>query len=544
MKKIRLIIVVILGTAMLIQCDSFLEENPKSIIAPESFFRTEEECNLQLNSLYSTLQQVYNFRFDCLVTDIEVNGWYDYEGFADYTFTAENSEIEELWQDLYDGIMRANTAIDRIAGADIDSLVKNRMIGEAKAIRGLYYFNAVRLWGSIPLIVNESTPNVIENTEQSDAMTVYNQIIEDLDYAIDNCMMKSDPTYKPGRVTSTATKAILSKVYLTRGSMKKRDNMGNHLEDYTEARKLANEVILDAPAEGYGMVQYWPDIFHHKNQNNEEILLDVQKGAPGTDESDNYGLRNTISGEWNKGGSWEMMNHATLLHTMYEESDSVRRDWATCHIKVVDFDSLIVFPDSLNDFYDWNYEWGNGKYRRFPVDDPDSYDPTAWNAQFIIMRLAEVYMIYAEAENEINGPTIEAISALNMLRERLRNVNMADNTGKWGIHSDIHPRDLKYVDTSVPDLVAADFTQESLLAFIQDERAREFSSEMIRWFDLVRWGILVERVRWSGTTIHPGHLEAELNWFADDNIDDHHVLLPIPAIELRLNDKFVQNQGY
>lgn len=546
MKKVKRYIILLLLPAMLIQCESFLEEEPQSIIAPESFFRTKEECILSLNAVYSTLQTVYNFRYDMLVTDIEVNGWYDYEGFADYTFTAVNSEIEGMWRELYDGIMRANTAVDRISGADIeiDSTVRNRMVAEAKAIRGLYYFNAVRLWGNIPLVVNESTPNVIESTVQADPMEVYDQIIADLEYAMNHCMEKSDPGFVYGKVTATAAKAILSKVYLTRGSMKKRDNTGDPTEDFTMARKLANEIINPAPVAGYGLVEYWPDIFHHENQNNEEILLDVQKGAPGSDESDNYGLRYTISGEWNKGGAWEMMNHTTLLHTMFEDSDSVRRDWGSCHVKVVDFDSLIVYPDSLNDFYDWNYEWGNGKYRRFPVMDPSTYDPTMWNAQFIIMRLAEVYMIFAEAENELNGPTTAAIDALNILRQRARNVNLADAAGKWGIHSDIHPRELQYNETSVPDLDPGSFTKETLLEYIQDERAREFSSEMIRWFDLVRWGILVERVQWSGNTIHPGHTMIEQNWYADDNIQEHHMLLPIPAIELRLNLDFVQNKGY
>jgi hypothetical protein len=181
-----------------------------------------------------------------------------------------------------------------------------------------------------------------------------------------------------------------------------------------------------------------------------------------------------------------------------------------------------------------------------------------------IFRYAEVLLIFAEASNEIDGPTQEAIDVLNMLRSRARNTNIG------GIHSDILPRSLNLqISTGLVDLDLLNplvSTQTTFRNYILLERSRELSQEGKRWFDLVRWGILKNTLRGLNakyvakiSETPPVEVPVITNnkwanywngrveeWdLLTGTLQDFHMLLPIPNAERLANPSIgPNNPGY
>jgi hypothetical protein len=181
-----------------------------------------------------------------------------------------------------------------------------------------------------------------------------------------------------------------------------------------------------------------------------------------------------------------------------------------------------------------------------------------------IFRYAEVLLIYAEALNEINGPTQEAINVLNMLRSRARNTNIG------GIHRDILPRQLNLQSsTGLVNLTLSNPLVSTTTAFrnyIFLERSRELSQEGKRWFDLVRWGTLKSTLhglnaKYTAKISDPRPVEVPAitntqwtkywNGAIDEwnlitgSLQDFHMLLPIPTSERMANSSIgPNNPGY
>jgi starch-binding outer membrane protein, SusD/RagB family len=97
--------------------------------------------------------------------------------------TPENQFVGNTWNDHYDGINRANTAINRIPDIEMNENLRNRLIGEARFIRGLLYFNLVRFFGDVPLVTTDTRDLNDLNVSRSPSSEVYQQIIEDLEFA-------------------------------------------------------------------------------------------------------------------------------------------------------------------------------------------------------------------------------------------------------------------------------------------------------------------------------------------------------------------------
>jgi hypothetical protein len=151
-----------------------------------------------------------------------------------------------------------------------------------------------------------------------------------------------------------------------------------------------------------------------------------------------------------------------------------------------------------------------------------------------------MHLILAEALNEINnGPTTEAIDAANLLRTRACNVNAG------GVHLDIVPRVITAKPTMVPLLKISDYDYTKFKDYLFYERARELSLEWTRYYDLQRWGKLVDAIKMVGTTVNPlTNNKVEPDYFALPNIQAKHYLLPIPSTERSANPSLTQNPGY
>ena len=484
-------------TALLIvfaACSNLLEEAPVSQLETQYLFTTADNAKAAIAGVYSSLQLpgVYGRCQGLLSTDETFAGSkVPLGGINTYNFTADNIEVVlPMWRDHYAGINRANLSISnipKIADAVMAVDERNTLVAEAKFIRALLYFNLIRYYGAVPYKNTETVSLNNLDIPRTPVAVINDSIIEDLKYGVKNLKPKAPGL--AGRATIDAARTLLASVYLTRGSMAKRDGTGDGKSDFELAADYALAVMKSGR---YSLCDYFPDAFIVDNKNNNEIIFDVQFKSPGFGEGNsigiNMGIPSDASGITNlQAGGAQASIRANAYHPYYyAAADSVRLQWTDARIRIESstgrFQRLIASntkePVSA------------AKFRHYPVRDPNFFlmIDGDYNVNWPVFRYAEVLLIYAEAENEVNGPTT-AIAALNQLRSRARNVN------KGGVHADVLPRfltlqkstGLANLDVSNNPLVS---TKAAFRDYILNERSRELSQEGKRWFDLVRRGKL------------------------------------------------------
>ena len=191
MKNINLIkvsLLIIIGSITFTSCKKFLVEDPKSYVSVSNYYKTESDAVSAVNSIYSYLNSintgstagVYHSSFWVtagLASD-EMNNRNvfspDLDQISKFTASSQNNTLQEIWTMHYKTITIANIAIERIQLISMNDVLKARLIGEAKFLRGLMYFNMVRMFGEIPLIITEKAP-LTPTTSSIDK--IYTQII-------------------------------------------------------------------------------------------------------------------------------------------------------------------------------------------------------------------------------------------------------------------------------------------------------------------------------------------------------------------------------
>ena len=563
--KINYLFLVVLFTSFL-GCSDLLEEVPVSDLSVENSFKTEADAKAAIIGVYNSLQLegVYGKSQTLFSTDEHNAGSkVPLSGLNLYTFTADNVEvILPIWRDHYEGINRANLAISKIPGITMNVDERNTLVAEAKFIKALLYFNLIRYYGDVPYKEAETTSLNDLNIPRTPVATIYENMIRDLEYGVINLKVKAAGL--AGHATQDAAKTLLASIYLTRGSMARRDNTGNGIADFTLAARYSKEVM---DSNRYRLCPYFPDAFIVQNKNNDEIVFDVQFKSPGLGVGNtiglNMGIPSTASGVDNlsAGGSQGAIRANPYHQFYYEAADSIRMKWTNARILI----NAATGGYSIVSAVSTNPPVSAAKFRRYPVRSPGFVLQTNdYDVNWPIFRYSEVALIYAEASNEINGPNQLAINALNLLRSRARNTNVG------GIHRDILPRSLTLqrsiglVDLTLTNSLVS--TQAAFRNYIILERSRELSQEGKRWFDLVRWGILKSTLRGlnakciakiSETPPVEVPVITNTKWTNYWNgrvdewnlitgaIQDFHMLLPIPTNERMANPSIgPNNPGY
>jgi hypothetical protein len=563
--KINYLFLVVLFTSLL-GCSDYLEEVPISELSVENSFQTEADAIAAIVGVYNSLQLegVYGKSQTLFSTDEHNAGSkVPLSGLNLYSFTADNVEvILPIWRDHYKGINRANLAISKIPSIDMDVAKRNTLVAEAKFIKALLYFNLIRYYGDVPYKDSETTSLNDLTIPRTPVATIYENMITDLEYCIEHLKVKAAGL--AGHATQDAAKTLLASIYLTKGSMARRNNTGDGIADFTFAARYSREVI---DANRYTLCPYFPDAFIVQNKNNDEIIFDVQFKSPGLGVGNtiglNMGIPSTASGVDNlsAGGSQGAIRANPYHQFYYEVADSIRMKWTNARILINATTGRYSIVSAVSN----NPPVSAAKFRRYPVRSSDFVLQTNdYDVNWPIFRYAEVLLIYAEASNEINGPNQLAINALNLLRSRARNTNIG------GVHRDILPRSLSIqrsiglVDLTVTNSLVS--TQSAFRNYILLERSRELSQEGKRWFDLVRWGILKSTLRGLNAKyiakisetrpievppITPIKWTNYWNGRVDEwnlitgAIQDFHMLLPIPNNERRANPSIgPNNPGY
>lgn len=272
--KIKYILLTIAATLTWSCSDEFISPDPISDAATNAFYKTGKDFNNAVVGCYDALQSndQYGLAFD-RVLGLRADDAVDDNASASsrasdidkFQASAANTFIESAWKGTFIGISRCNIVINRIetidvnAVDDIDTSLKNQLKAEAQFIRALIYFNAVRIWGDVPLVtteqsVQQTNQKILDKTLIRNSVSdVYAAIVEDLLFAEQNL-----PANNGVRATSGAAKALLGKVYLTQG-------------DYPKAAAKLNEVI----GGGYQLLPNVAHVFDVTKKNNAEIVFAV-----------------------------------------------------------------------------------------------------------------------------------------------------------------------------------------------------------------------------------------------------------------------------
>lgn len=428
----------------LVSCSDFLELEPESQSIAVSNTGTDSVYFHSANEVEAALAAAYgDFKNEYYQLDYFVNGDAQsddaYAGgdnpanfqLDDYNIDATNSNVSRDWRYLYSTIGKTNTIINNLEG-DIPGLTaerKKQIIGEASFIRAFMYFQAVQLWGDVPLQLTEvksisaaeleSIYAIIfpARTAQAD---VYNQIIADLETALAN--VQTTAAHK-GIVTKGAVNAVLAKVYATRAPA-----------DWNKVLSYCNDVI----AGGYSLLPNYDDLWNNSAENTAEAIFEINYNGGASD--GNWGVKIF------RGLDWKKFNLPSndLVKAFDTEGDLIRKN------------ASITFQDVSGKWSDshWpqtKYPFIN-KYRKF---DEGS------NQNYIFLRLADILLLKAEALNE-NGDLAGAMQLVNQIRKRAK---LADATASG---------------------------KEDARAAIAKERRLELAFEGHRWYDLKRTGKAIE----------------------------------------------------
>ena len=592
------ILIAILVCLNICGCSDFLEEDPKGRLTTDNFYNSESDARQAINGVYRRLSDswVTGYNMKQIPNDLlKRASWDEASGLSNFTYGSENTYIAGMWQNHYAVIKDCNSVIDNVTTNKEKINNWERYVGQAHGIRAFLYFDLVRWFGDVPLVLTDTKSLDGLEVTRTPQKEVFRQIIEDFEYCISHTMDKGDTSkgYQYGRLTKDACHGFLAKVYLWLGSVAQRDGkeiLGNAADNFEKSLEHSSAVIQGGR---YKLVDYYPDVFNAKTRDKapDEVLWCVQ-GLTGDDTGTWTGMMFGIRGNQNLGGSWDNISSSDYHRMMYEPSDSIRRLWNCPRMTIQDDGTLWgwdykMYWDTRGDQKlseatennNW-LQWSIGKFRRYPLADPSSYNYTNFGMDEPLLRYADVLLMYAEAYNEVNhgpgdyrpssgmdmsGISIQsAYDAVNLVRKRSRIAN------EGIMHQDVLPRKLitdyaTEVDECVPDWkpgaygyiydgvrTAWEYNRygDDYTAFrteILNERARELVAESTdRWCDLVRRGILVKQMQaWRQYNPFISNTEREITTpGAPENIQSRNMLLPVPLSEIDVNKNLTQNPGY
>jgi hypothetical protein len=539
MKKIILIMCCLALVSQ--SCEKVLEEKVVSNITPE-YYKSAAGFEDAVKASYEPLRSFYGsqrgFTLTVFGTDTYTKGADGgYKSINDYTpdFNSQIDYIRDLWNDFYRAINTTNTVIDRAPGANVAVALKAQRVAEARFLRAHYYFILVQTFGPIHLSLKE-TLDIQTTATRAPVKDVYDAIVSDLEFAITTLPVRQNDY---GRASKAAAEHLLAKVLLTRASIPSAAKP----DDYQRAAVLAKSVIANY---GLRLLPVFADVFDQTKQEHSEVVWAVQYTSDlltnGIGNSGHLyfvmeydaGHRGTQRDVAN-GRPFKRFKPTMYTLDLFDRTKDSRYNASFKQVFLANNAATLAPGMKLGDTAIFvspvnvsaavkatkNYRiidraevLSPGNYRYFPTLtkflDPlrPSVQEERGSRDFMVARLAETYLIASEALFR-SGNITEALTFMNTLRRR------AALPGR----------------ESAMEISASELNMD----FILDERGRELLGEMDRWFDLVRTGTLVDRVRKHNPDAAP-------------NIQAHHILRPIPSDQIDRTEggkaSFPQNPGY
>ncbi len=397
----------------------------------------------------------------------------DFREFDQYKVAQQNGRLPFVWSGAYKSIQGSNNIIANYEKATGDAVTIKQIAGDAYFLRAYNYFWIVRLWGKAPLVLNTQTfDESILSVNSSTELEIYTQIISDLQMA-ENLL--SDKKPKPGRACKGSAKAVLAQVYLQMAGWPLKDN-----SKYALAASKAKEVIDNEATYGFGLlnnfVDLWPSETINNDGNKEEVFALNFWGADWYNGNAAYGLAARPGDE----SGWD--DYFSEITFFKEFPEQVRKDvtFQTVLANGTPWTEFLTKHPYFKKLQGNKMDWQNG-------------------LSMPLVRMAEVYLIYAEAQIKASGNTSDA-SALEALNKIVRRA--------YGLPLNT-PASVDYKTATQKQVV--------------QEKAWEFAGEYCRWFDLVRLEMVAEVVAKKD--------KDDLQPLGPTNV----YYLPLPATETQAN---------
>lgn len=474
-------------------CQKQLTEHPTSFVSPSNFFKTAQEDEAAVNSIYSVLYDFFsNWQFleeTAGESDLMwVNVGTSFDGTFSYDAGAPGFGAT-VWQNAYRGIMYANNTIYGIQHSPVDSTTKNSMIAEAKFLRALYYFFLTNTFDGVPYwtfpLNTEDRLNIVASLPRTDAGIIRDSLIADLQSCAGYLPVKRTGD-DMGRVTRGAALTLLQKIAL--------------FNKEWQTSIAAGEQVVQSGA--YKLLPNYADIFDTKNT--AESIFEIQY---------DYNIAGGIQRSQQNPSFCMPSNHKKGT-TLYDGVDFGTKA-ATTYGDILPTHVLVGLYTDTNDVRKnivLGYEYNGQVFSRVKTTGMPWLGPKFWDfsvvnlasgKNIIYLRYADVLLMLAEAYNEI-GNSAKSLSYLNEVRQRAHIPN--------------------YIDAN----------QDSLRQEIRDERGRELAGEYQRRWDLVRWGIWYQALKETAIDNPNGAA----------NLQEYKQYYPIPENEIIKNPNLKQNEGY
>jgi hypothetical protein len=517
--------------------DAFLTETPEDFIGPENFYRNADDAVAAVNGVYASFvspqgygsDDYYGRNFYMLVEypgeaiTSRYGATHDRGSIDAFNYTVEHAYLATVWGGAYSAIGSANSVITNVPKiTDIDPALQNRILGEARYLRATHYFNLVRLFGGVPLRLEEV--RTIENLElaRSTPAEVYAAIVADLEFAAANL----PATYagvagvNTGRATSGAARALLAKVHLQYALVH-----GGGTTSLQAAEREAKAVI---DSKRYQLLPEFERVFALDNEMNAEVIFAIQntrvQGMGGRLAQHVAPIGSGLSGA-NAGG----VSFYAEWPFYRDWSDADRRK-AGSFLQGYTHPSrgALTWSRTMTATQQTNYGTPGGGPSPKKYLDPQALTGAGEENDYILLRYADVLLMYAEALNEQLGPTSDAYDAVDAVRVR----------------AGLQP-------------LARNLTQQGLREQIQVERRYELVLEGHTFFDMQRhWAWAKKRVEnhieWGKPASQGGLGLNSSPWGSSvpkvganaGKIDDKYRFFPIPSAARATNPQLEQNPGW
>jgi starch-binding outer membrane protein, SusD/RagB family len=472
--------------------DKFLEEDVYSGIAPSNFYKSQQDAIATVTAVYNNFQVYGNEWWNTglpfmnvtdAMTDIMFAHWF--ASMENLTFTSGESDILNLWNWTYNSINKENLALEKLPEIEMNDELRSRLMAEIRFLRALSYFYAVQFWGDLPLILNSIQGfNDIQEVSRDSETEIYAQIISDLNEAIPALPLSYD-VENAGRATKGAAKALLGKVYLTRGWGGKPENINT---SDLQAALSEFEDLMQAPFT-YKLAENIEDVFEYTKENRPDLghIFSIQYsqglGFEGTWLAQNMQAMELENAWWGYSAPESWVQGPDGYEIFWQDG------WNPVPVDKR-LDRLWEDYTQLWWFY-WCKKWQYDNYLGW-AEHPQN---------MTLIRYADILLMHSEILNELNAsPNEQVVASINLVRER----------------------------AGVEPYMPAEWTKETFRDEIQDERNRELWGEGHSWFDYVRKGMFVDRMQATGMT----------------NVTEKFNLLPVPKQELDNNPNLTQNPGW
>ena len=501
-----------LSLALVSGCKEYLDVAPQGQLTEDAIRTDPGAAQKLVDGLYNVLylggfgDDINGLQF-VILTDIasddadkgsSPNDYRDAMQVDNLTLNSTNSNINNVWNGHYQGISRANQALDKIPLSPAADVVKNRLLGEVRFLRGHFYFNLVRLFGGVPQLDRVPATSEINNPalqKRATAAEIYSLIVSDLEFAAANLPLKGSPATQTGRATKAAAQALLAKVYL-------------YQKNYQKAFDLTNDIVTGKSG-AYALFPSYADIWRTPGANSSESVFEVQTGINAACNNSAVNLYTVSQGPRSGGkGGWADLgfgfnNPTQALVDAYEPGD-LRKAGSIIFIQptaptgtrstgTVLWDGFrIPSKDSVENFR-YSYKAYHSRTKEANCGNND-YLPK----NIRVLRYAEVLLMHAEAAVQL-GNTSAALTDLNAVRAR-----------------------------------AGLSTKPATLANVWQERRVELALEHDRFFDLVRQ-----------ESVTPGRIVPLFAAQGKTFVKGKNELFPIPQPQIDLSGgQLTQNPGY